>query len=56
LDKDELDKIKKTKTDWDNLVSLSEKIRDKLHKQQAEFKRKLIENIGFFITDVDEFY
>lgn len=56
LDKEEHDKIKKTKSDWEALVISSEKIREKLHKQQADFKKKLIENIGFFITDVEEFH
>lgn len=56
LDKEEHDKIRKLQSDWDNLVFKSEKIRNDLHGKQADFKKKLIENIGLFITDVDEFH
>lgn len=55
LDKDEHDKIKKLNNDWEKLVIASEQTRNKLHAQQADFKKKLIENIGLFIKDVEEF-
>jgi chlorite dismutase len=55
LDKDEHDKIKKLNNDWEKLVVASEHTRNKLHAGQAEFKKKLIENISIFIKDVEEF-
>jgi dynein heavy chain len=55
LDKDEHDKIKKLNSDWEKLVVASEHTRNKLHAQQADFKKKLIENISLFIKDVEEF-
>ena len=55
LDKEEHDKIRKLEADWERLVAASETKRTLIHKDQAKFKKQLIQNVHTFVADVEEF-
>ena len=55
MDRDELDAKKVLEKDWDDLVANAFTVRDKLHIEQAEFKKQLIKNIDSLIIDVQKF-
>jgi len=55
LDRDELDQKKDLQKEWDDLVIKAFTVRDKLHDNQAEFKKQLVENIETLVVEVKVF-
>ena len=55
MDKDEMDIKSDLHQIWDRLVNRGEEIRDQLQRQQADFKKELIDGIKHLIVDVNDF-
>ena len=55
MDRDELDQRKDLQKEWDELVSKAFTVRDKLHDDQANFKKQLVENIDTLVVEVKVF-
>lgn len=55
MDRDEVDQRKDLQKEWDELVGKAFNVRDKLHDDQAEFKKQLVENIDLLVVEVKIF-
>lgn len=55
MDRDELDQRKDLQKEWDELVTKAFTVRDRLHDDQAEFKKQLVENIDRLVLEVKDF-
>ena len=55
MDRDELDQKKDLQKEWDELVGKAFVVRDKLHEDQANFKKQLVENIETLVVEVKIF-
>ena len=55
MDRDELDQRKDLQKEWDELVVKAFTVRDRLHDDQSEFKKQLVDNVDQLVVEVNVF-